>query len=238
MPTINETLLRNVERIQERIATAANRAGRNPAEVKTVAVTKYVDAATTQALLEIGCYELGESRPQQLWSKYESVRGPVPPRWHLIGHLQRNKVKQTLPLVDLIHSIDSLRLMREIERQCIELNSTCSALLEVNVSKDREKHGFNPDEVADVLPEFLKFTNVKLVGLMAMSSRGATQTQAAREFRTLRELRDLLRSQHPAAKEMNELSMGMSGDFEVAITEGSTIVRIGSALYEGLDSCH
>ncbi|HEY2828130.1 MAG TPA: YggS family pyridoxal phosphate-dependent enzyme [Pirellulales bacterium] len=228
----------NLAAVRAKITEAALRSGRSPGEVTLVAVTKYVSAAVAQQLGPLGCHDLGESRPQQLWAKAESLHaanqsGSI--HWHLIGHLQRNKVDRTLPLVSLIHSGDSLRLIQAVDEAALALNRCIPTLIEVNVSGDPAKHGFKPAEVEPAFASMAALSSLEIRGLMCMASREGDLDQARREFASLRELRDQLRQVAPPNINLRELSMGMSGDFEVAIEEGATIVRIGSALFEEID---
>lgn len=168
-------------------------------------------------------------------------------RWHFIGPLQRNKARRILPFVSLLHSVDSLKLLEALDRILTEESErassgkrsadepifpeTISALLEVRLSADAAKQGFEPDELLDVLPQTTAFRRVKIRGLMGMAGLTATESETRRQFATLRELRDRCRAQYPDFSDFTELSMGMSGDFEIAIEEGATIVRVGSILY-------
>lgn len=222
----------NLAEVRGRIAQAAARSGRSGDEVTLVGATKYVDAALTQALLTAGCLDLGESRPQDLWAKAAAVVAPQP-RWHLIGHLQRNKVARTLPLVSLIHSVDSERLLAAIEREAAALARPISILLEVNISRDASKHGFRPDEMPAIVARLGELTCVSVRGLMGMAALEGGIDVARGNFARLRALRDQLQPNAPDGIQLTELSMGMSGDFEVAIEEGATIVRVGSALFAG-----
>lgn len=219
----------NLARVRDRIDQTAGRCGRSGSDVCLVAVTKYVTNDIAAAVVSAGCPDLGESRPQELWQKHEALVD-VKVRWHFIGHLQRNKVRRTLPLIDLLHSADSMRLLEELNQECARLHRRLSVLLEVNISGELTKHGFAPDELEKSLPEIAQLSNIEVKGLMAMAGLEGNLEDARREFRAVRELRDRLSSVIP----LNELSMGMSGDFEVAIEEGATIVRVGSALFEGL----
>ena len=223
----------NLSEIRRRIAAAAGRSGRPPEAVKLVAAIKYVGVSVIRDLVAAGCHDLGESRPQELWAKAAELSDPSI-SWHLIGHLQRNKIDRTLPLVSLIHSADSLRLIKSIDQAAAVLDRVVPTLLEVNISGDRNKHGFTPDEMESRLVDIVEFDRVQVRGLMAMAGREGDLDSARRNFARMRELRDQLRRDLPDGMSLDELSMGMSGDFEAAIEEGATIVRIGSALFEGV----
>jgi hypothetical protein len=199
-----------------------------------VGVSKYVDASVARLLVEAGCATLGESRPQQLWQKAAAL-DDLAIEWHLIGHLQRNKVRRTLPLVALIHSIDSERLLREIDEQAGATGVQARCLLEANVSGDAAKGGFSPQSLPAIVAAAPSFANVSILGLMSMASLEGGTAQAEIDFERLRTLRDQLASNLPDGVALDELSMGMSGDFEAAIRQGATIVRVGSALFEGIE---
>ena len=220
--------------IRSQIADAARGAGRSTDDVRLVGVTKYVDVEATRALFQAGLTDLGESRPQDLWKKAEALKD-LPIRWHMIGHLQRNKVERTLPLISLLHSGDSLRLLEAVSAAAVKQGLAIETLLEVNISGDTAKHGFAPGEIAGQLPAIAALAGLKINGLMAMASLKGGSEQAHRDFSALRELRDKLIPYCPPLIELRELSMGMSGDFVEAIEEGATIVRIGSALFKGLE---
>lgn len=224
----------NVDAVRQRIDAAARRAGRQPEDVRLIGVTKYVDSSVATALVRAGCHDLGESRPQELWKKAEDLAA-LAPRWHFIGHLQRNKVRRTLPLVSLLHAGDSLRLLEEIHAWAEEQGRTVPVLLEVNISGDASKHGFSPAELEKSLDAVARLGGVAVRGLMAMSGLESDAEQTRREFSAVRLLRDRLRNVSPPELGWDELSMGMSGDFEAAIEEGATFVRVGSALFEGLE---
>jgi pyridoxal phosphate enzyme (YggS family) len=229
-----ERLAANLALVRERIAAAAQSAGRLPEEVRLVAVTKYVDAATTRLLVDAGCHDLGESRPQQLWEKAASLED-LPIRWHMIGHLQRNKVRRTLPLVHLVHSGDSVRLLEEFDRErAAAAAEPLPVLLEVNVSGEAAKGGFRPEELPAQVETLVGLKHLEIRGLMAMAALTDDPAAARADFAKLRAFRDRLRREWHGRFALDDLSMGMSGDFEAAIAEGATIVRIGSALFEGL----
>ncbi len=230
---IRDRIAENLAQVRQRIADAAARSGRKPEEILLVSVTKYVGLEIIEPLIEAGATVLGESRPQQFWPKAEALAGRSV-QWHMIGQLQRNKIRRALPLVELTHSAESLRLVGAVDRIAGELSLRAPILLEVNTSGDEAKHGFLPDQLEQSLPDLARFPNVRIRGLMCMAGLGTDAEGARTDFAALRELRDRLRGTCPAEVCLDELSMGMSGDYEVAIEEGATIVRVGSALYEGI----
>ena len=211
----------NLERVRERIARAAERAGRRPEDVLLIGVSKVVEVERIRAALAAGLRALGENRVQEAKGKIAELGRPVP--WHLIGHLQTNKVKDALPLFDLIHSLDRLELAREIERRAAALGRTIDTLVQVNIGAEASKGGFAPDAVGEALEAIGKLTHVRVRGLMAIPPEVERAEDARPWFRQLRELAD----KHG----LRERSMGMSGDFEVAIEEGATMVRVGTAIF-------
>jgi pyridoxal phosphate enzyme (YggS family) len=217
--------------VKNEVYEAAERSGRSPESVKIVGVSKYVDAELTKALFDAGCVNLAESRPQNLWKKADAFATRETVAWHLIGHLQRNKVRRTLPIRPLIHSVDSQRLIDAIaqETQAQGIEATC--LLEVNVSGDDAKTGMSKDVLDGVLSR-LPISGLRVTGLMAMAGWGTDPDHARRQFDQLRTLRDDAEQQYKL--QLPELSMGMSGDFPEAIAAGATMVRIGSRLFEGI----
>lgn len=221
----------NLARVRERISQAEIRSGRPPGSVRLVGVTKYVDADTTAKLVSAGLLELGENRPQSLWAKAAALqnRDVV---WHLIGHLQRNKVQRTIEIASLIHSVDSQRLLLAINQAGLDSNRRVRVLLEVNVSGDVAKHGFAPAELVAVLDQVASCSHIEVQGLMCMAGLESDSVQTRQEFSRLRQLRDQVSSNLPDNVNLAELSMGMSGDFEIAIEEGATLVRIGSLLFD------
>jgi len=233
MPDLAQRIAQNLADVRARIADAAATSGRPADEITLVAITKYVGEAEVRALVEAGCRLLGENRPQQLWEKAEAC-ADLPIRWHMVGHLQRNKVRRTVPVVEMIQSVDSPRLIDAINRVAAELSRRVPILLEVNVSGETAKHGFEPGAVGPALAELAACEHVEVRGLMCMAAFEGGPDAARRDFAALRALRDRLRAGCPDGAKLDELSMGMSGDYEVAIQEGATIVRVGSALYEGV----
>lgn len=233
MPHPRQIVADNVARVRQRIHSAAALAGRDPTDIRLVAVSKYVDAPTAALLLDARCDELGESRPQELWQKAAAPELAAA-RWHLVGRLQRNKIRRTLPLVELIHSVDSERLLRAIDEQAGQLELAPRLLLEVNCSGETAKQGFSPDDLRRTLPTLENLAHARVTGLMTMAPLEGGLTAARASFAALRNLKDELSGQSPPNGGLSELSMGMSADFEAAIAEGATIVRVGSLLFEGL----
>jgi pyridoxal phosphate enzyme (YggS family) len=228
--TIETAIESNYRSVRERIAVACRRAGRAPDSVTLVAVIKYAELEWARRLVELGALDLGENRPQQLVQRAGQIASPV--HWHLIGHLQRNKVRSILPLVALIHSADSLRLLEAIDRIAHDMDLRPRVLLEINLTGEEAKHGFRFSDLMAELDDVLKLERVQIEGLMTMAVYDPDPESARPTFARLRAIRDDLqeRSRGKTGIQLKHLSMGMTGDFEVAIEEGATLVRIGSAL--------
>jgi len=232
----------NLARVRERVAAACEQASRGVEEVRIVGVSKYVDAADTARLLACGLTDLGESRPQLLWDKAAALaEQQPPPRWHMIGHLQRNKLRRTLPLLSLLHSLDSHRLLTTVAEEAARIDRPCTALIEVNLTGAPERSGVSFEELDRLAEAAAASAWIRLVGLMGMADKPEPGGDSPRrQFARLREARDRLQSHGLFAAYEDrpgppgELSLGMSGDFADAILEGSTMVRIGSVLWEGL----
>ena len=227
---------RNLSEIQYRIEKCSqNRSNSEPAP-RLVAVTKYAELSWIEALLQLGCRDLGESRPQQLGERAEKYSQVAGLNWHMIGHLQRNKVRMLLPIQPTIHSVDSLRLLKRIEDVAKELNLKPKILLEINVAGEAQKTGMSLSEWKDLQSILPEISHCEIQGLMTMAPKTEDETRIRGTFRTLRELRDNARNSLSRPAAFPELSMGMSGDYEIAIEEGATMVRIGSSLFRGLES--
>ncbi len=238
-PNMARRIADNWQAVLDDVQQAARAAGRDRADIQIVGVTKYVGVEATAALLAAGCHQLGESRPQQLWQKAEAAELGASVHWHLIGHLQTNKVRRTLQYRPTIHSVDSSRLLRAIDTEAAARQIEVPVLLEVNVSGDASKTGLPADVLEPMLAEHRRgresgAAGAQLRGLMAMAGWGSSAPEARRQFAQLRQLRDHLQRQTGIA--FPELSMGMSGDFVEAIAEGATLVRIGSRLFAGVGS--
>jgi pyridoxal phosphate enzyme (YggS family) len=217
----------NLESVREKISAAAARSGRNASEVELVAVSKTHAAEVIREAVEAGQELFGENRVQEALAKIPLLPGKL--RWHLIGHLQSNKIRKALPHFELIHGVDSLDLARDIDRIAAEEGFFPRILLEVNVSGEGSKHGFEPVVLERNLDDLLALPRLQIEGFMTMAPL-APESEASRpHFRALRELRDGLARK--VGIPFSTLSMGMSGDYEVGIEEGATLVRVGSAIF-------
>ena len=219
----------NMQNIRERIAAAAAAAGRDPATVRLVAVSKTKPAAMVDEAYAAGQELFGENYVQELVAKVTEVRSPV--EWHFIGHLQSNKVRQIAGLVTMIHSVDRLSLAEEIDRQWGRLGTSCAVLVQVNVSGEATKSGTTTAEALSLVQRVAALPNLRVKGLMTMPPFFDEPEQSRPYFRELARLaREIERLSLPGVS-MDELSMGMSGDYGAAIAEGATLVRIGSAIF-------
>ncbi len=211
----------NLARVRAAIVEACARARRSPDEVLLIAVSKTVEVERIRQAIAAGVTALGENRVQEAREKIEALGRPVP--WHLIGSLQTNKAKDAVRLFDWIHSVDRLELARELDRRALALRRTVDALLEVNVAEEPQKSGARPGEIKALLDAIAGLSGIRIRGLMAIPPIVSDAEQSRPHFRRLRELRDAAGLEH--------LSMGMSADFEVAVEEGATMVRVGTAIF-------
>ena len=215
--------------VQGRIERAARRAGRDPASVRLIAVSKTFDADDVRAAAAAGQLDFGENRVQEALEKMGAL-GDLPIRWHLIGHLQANKARKATAF-GWIHSIDSIDLLRRMDRAADEEGRTVEALVQVDLAGEATKHGATPDEIQPIFEAGRACHALKLAGLMVLPPYADDPEQARPYFRRLREIRDELLAKGIPAAMLRELSMGMSHDFEVAIDEGATMVRVGTAIF-------
>jgi hypothetical protein len=212
---------RNLRELERRIARAAERSGRSLADITIVAVTKEVEPEAIEVALKVGIKHIGENRVQEAREKMERLSTLEPcPIWHMVGHLQTNKVKTAVEIFDIIHSIDSLRLAQAVSQRA---QSTIPVLLQVNVSGEGIKSGFSVAELSQAVGEIARLPWLEVKGLMAIAPMVADAEEVRPIFRKLRQLRDELGLEH--------LSMGMTDDFEVAVEEGATMLRIGRAIF-------
>ena len=221
-------LEKNTELIFQQIADASQEAVRNLDSVSVIAVTKYVDVQTAAALLPLGVQHIGENRVDKFLEKYHALKD-FPVTWHLIGTLQRRKVKEVIPFVDYFHALDSLKLAQEIQKRT---DHVVKCFLQVNISGEESKHGFSKDELLEVLPTLAELDQIEYVGLMTMAPFDADSDELKRIFKETQTLQAEIREKQISNMPMTDMSMGMSRDFKEAIQFGSTFVRIGTAFFK------
>lgn len=220
-------LVENADLVRQQVETARNKANRQD-QVNVIAVTKYVDVATTEALVKTGIQHIGENRVDKFLEKYQALK-EYDLTWHLIGSLQRRKVKDVINLVDYFHALDSVKLAQEIQKRA---EHPIKCFLQVNISGEESKHGFAPDELDDVLSEIAQLDKIEIVGLMTMAPFEASQEELQDIFSKTHQLQKQLEKKQLKNMPFSELSMGMSRDFEVAIANGATYVRIGTSFFK------
>lgn len=221
-------LQKNRDQVLKDVGTAAIEAHRNPEDINVIAVTKYVDAGIAGALMETGLTHIAENRVDKFLDKYESLKNKDL-TWHLIGSLQRRKVKSVINLVDYFHALDSVSLAEEIQKRA---KHPIKCFLQVNISEEESKHGFTISELPQVIEELAQLNQIQLVGLMTMAPIGASEGTIRDIFKKANKLRLKLESENRKNMPFTELSMGMSGDYKIAIQEGATFVRIGSSFFK------
>ena len=220
-------LVENADLVRQQVETARNKVNRQD-QVNVIAVTKYVDVATTEALVKTGIQHIGENRVDKFLEKYQALK-EYNLTWHLIGSLQRRKVKDVINLVDYFHALDSVKLAQEIQKRA---EHPIKCFLQVNISGEESKHGFAPDELDDVLAEIAQLDKIEIVGLMTMAPFEASQEELQDIFSKTHQLQKQLEKKQLKNMPFSELSMGMSRDFEVAIANGATYVRIGTSFFK------
>ena len=220
-------LVENADLVRQQVETARNKANRQD-QANVIAVTKYVDVATTEALVKTGLQHIGENRVDKFLEKYQALK-EYDLTWHLIGSLQRRKVKDVINLVDYFHALDSVKLAQEIQKRA---EHPIKCFLQVNISGEESKHGFAPDELDDVLAEIAQLDKIEIVGLMTMAPFEASQEELQDIFSKTHQLQKQLEKKQLKNMPFSELSMGMSRDFEVAIANGATYVRIGTSFFK------
>ena len=221
-------LQENKEFIFQQVAEAAQQANRPSDSVSVIAVTKYVDSDVTKQLIDTGVRHIGENRVDKFLDKYELLKG-TGVSWHLIGSLQRRKVKNVINYVDYFHALDSVKLASEIQKRA---EKTIKCFLQVNISGEESKHGFKVSEVDQALFQIAEFDKIELVGLMTMAPQAASDAEINTIFEQANKLRITLQNKKLKNMPFTELSMGMSGDFKLAVQNGSTFVRIGTAFFK------
>ena len=215
--------------VRQKIVQACERAGRNPSEVKLIAVSKTKPVSMIEEAIACGQTVFGENKVQELCDKIPQL--PANLEWHLIGHLQRNKVKYIVDKVALIHAVDTVRLAKQISQEAIKAGVTVQILLEVNVAREESKFGFMEEEVEEAVREIAAFPNIQIVGLMTIAPFVADPEENRIYFKKLHQLCVDINKKNIDNIRMSELSMGMTGDYEVAIEEGATMVRVGTGIF-------
>lgn len=219
----------NFKEVEENIREACERVGRDPAEVTLIAVSKTKPVEILQEAYDFGTRIFGENKVQEIVEKYEAL--PKDIHWHMIGHLQRNKVKYIIDKVELIHSVDSVRLAETIEKEAAKKGLTARILLEVNVAEEESKFGLKVDEVEDVIEKISEFSHIKVCGLMTIAPFVENPEENRPYFQRLRKLSVDIGAKKVDNVTMSILSMGMTNDYEVAVEEGATMVRVGTGLF-------
>ena len=222
-------LKENLKNVQNNIKKACERVGRKPEEVTLVAVSKMKPLSDIEELLETGQLEYGENYVQELCDKYENISKPV--HWHMIGHLQTNKVKYIIDKVDLIHSVDSVKLAETIEKEAAKHNLTANILIEVNVAQEESKFGLKTEEVLPFIEKIANFEHIKVCGLMTIAPFVDNPEENRQIFANLHKLSVDINEKNIDNVYVNILSMGMTNDYEVAIEEGATMVRVGTGIF-------
>jgi len=227
-----ETIKNNLEKINEKIKKAALRANRNPEDIKLVAVTKTATIEQIKEAISVGVKIIGENKVQEAKEKYQVLSADIADtEWHLVGHLQTNKVKYAIEIFDLIHSVDSIKLADKIDKRSLQFGMMTNILVEVNVSGEETKYGIKPEEVEPFLKEISEFSGIKVRGLMTIAPIAEDKEEVRPYFRKLRELSEKIENKNIKNVKMDYLSMGMTDDFEVAIEEGANMVRIGRGIF-------
>ncbi|NHN28639.1 YggS family pyridoxal phosphate-dependent enzyme [Paenibacillus agricola] len=221
-------LVQHMEQVEAKVIKACQRSHRNRQDVQIIAVTKYVSIETTGEAIRLGMNHIGENRWQDVQPKWEAFQDQAV--WHFIGHLQTNKVKDVIGKFAYIHSLDRLSLATEIEKKAAALNLVVSCFIQLNISGEQTKYGMSPDELKGFVEKLVHMPHIRIVGLMTMAPYEAEPESTRPVFRELRRLRDELNKEQVLGYEIAHLSMGMSNDFEVAIEEGATWVRLGTIL--------
>lgn len=219
------TVLENFQEINQKMRQACERSGRNIADVSVIAVTKYVSVERTKEALKAGITQLGENRLEGLLDKYSNIKEEA--TWHFIGSLQSRKVKEVIDFVDFIHSLDRKSLAKEINKRA---NRKVPCFVQVNVSGETSKHGLNPEDVESFIEQLKHYENVEVVGLMTMAPNIEDEAVLRETFQQLRKLKEKIEAKKQTHAPCHYLSMGMSNDYELAIEEGATHIRVGSAL--------
>lgn len=228
-----EIIENNISNVLSSIKEACKKSNRNPNDVKLIAVTKTIDVERINAVLKTGIGDIGENKVQEIMEKYDKIE--YNPKWHLIGHLQTNKVKYIIDKVDLIHSLDSLRLAEEINKRAKKINRIMDVLIQINIADDDAKFGIEYNDINEFIKEIASFDNIRVQGLMSIVPYASNPEEVRPYFRKMKEIFDGLKDSNYENVDMNYLSMGMTNDYVVAIEEGSNMVRVGTGIFGARD---
>lgn len=220
----------NIDKIMKRVEASAVRAGRDPKDITVIAVSKTVDASRAKEAVESGLVNLGENKVQELVSKYEALHD-MGIKWHMIGHLQKNKVKYIIDKAELIHSVEDIELANEINKRAAKNGLTANILIELNIAKEESKFGIDDENVYEFVKELEQFENIRVMGLMTVAPNSENPEDIRWVFKKMKEIFENIKSMDLKNTDMKYLSMGLTNDFEIAIEEGSNIVRIGTAIF-------
>jgi pyridoxal phosphate enzyme (YggS family) len=222
----------NIKRVIYNIGEAAIQSGRNPQDIMLVGVTKMADVEQVRQMLAAGVNNAGENRPQELLRKYSAlIENESGIRWHLIGHLQTNKVKSIIGQVSLIHSVDSLRLAEEIDKRAARIERVVDILAQINIAREQSKHGIYLEEAGEFASQLLKFANIRLKGLMCVAPDVEDQEDNRKYFAKMRDIMIDINKKLVHNEKLTDLSMGMTNDYVAAVREGATIVRVGTGIF-------
>ena len=231
-----EDFQHNIAAVQARIAASCQRVGRDPASVRLLPVSKTKPGASLRLAYAAGCRQFGENKPQEAYRKWEEMADLTDLHWSVIGHLQTNKAKLVARFATEFQALDSLRVAEALERRLQAEGRGLDVFVQVNTSGEASKYGLPPEEVAAFLQQLPAFSALRVRGLMTLALLSAEASRVRNCFILLRELRERLRQDAPASIALDELSMGMSGDYEIAIEEGATVVRVGQAIFGARDT--
>lgn len=218
----------NAKKVQMNIINACSKSGRAPNEIRVIAVTKYVDIKQAKEIIDAGYKDIGENRVKEGLKKYQALNSDG--IWHFIGNLQSRKVKEIIGKFTYIHSLDRLSLAKDIDKRAKEAGIKVKCFVQVNISGEKTKSGVNPDQILQFIKDLIPYNSIELIGLMTMAPHEEDKELTRIVFRKLRELLTLVNQEQILANPLTELSMGMSNDYEIAIEEGATFIRLGTAL--------
>lgn len=227
-----KTVKENIEKVVRRVQTACEKTGRDPDSVTIIPVTKTVDVKRIKKVIDCGYHEVAENKVQEAENKAEILKdNSPPPSWHFVGLLQSNKVNKVVNFASMIQSVDRMKIVKKLNKRLKKLGKDMPVLIQINVSGEDSKYGLHPDDALSFIEQAASFEHIKIKGLMTIGLFSDDWPKVRKGFRLLRELRDNIKTKDIPGVEMETLSMGMTNDFEIAIEEGATVVRIGRAIF-------